>query len=328
MVGRNDRCPCGSGKKYKKCCESNEQIVVQAIHLEELERILQSFYEIYPERKDIPQFIELANKWKSKLDNQLDEEMIEAIVLDEFFFQYRHDIWQNYLEKVQKKQLRDSIIKVLKTWLNPKIFLGEVTHVEEAYLTAKSIFTDEVIKLRRESEKPVSNGAFVYCFILPDGTAIQNHYLAVSSLIFFPVDHKQVFNDVKKNYIAQGESLSSFWKEEALPFWSNLVDEGYEGEEFSQFEEGVLDHLINFLENQEQQSERLLEVVEDYLVELQPNARKAAAIAAGAVRFGLDNDYINNFHMTFKEIAESFKVSTSSMNKYHKELQEYANIKA
>ena len=24
-VGRNDACPCGSGRKYKKCCESKEQ---------------------------------------------------------------------------------------------------------------------------------------------------------------------------------------------------------------------------------------------------------------------------------------------------------------
>jgi len=23
-IGRNDPCPCGSGKKYKKCCGSNE----------------------------------------------------------------------------------------------------------------------------------------------------------------------------------------------------------------------------------------------------------------------------------------------------------------
>ena len=24
-TGRNDQCPCGSGRKYKKCCESKEQ---------------------------------------------------------------------------------------------------------------------------------------------------------------------------------------------------------------------------------------------------------------------------------------------------------------
>lgn len=24
-IGRNDPCPCGSGKKYKKCCEAADQ---------------------------------------------------------------------------------------------------------------------------------------------------------------------------------------------------------------------------------------------------------------------------------------------------------------
>lgn len=24
-IGRNDPCPCGSGKKYKKCCEAKDQ---------------------------------------------------------------------------------------------------------------------------------------------------------------------------------------------------------------------------------------------------------------------------------------------------------------
>ena len=24
IIGRNDPCPCGSGKKYKKCCGSNK----------------------------------------------------------------------------------------------------------------------------------------------------------------------------------------------------------------------------------------------------------------------------------------------------------------
>ena len=26
-VGRNDLCPCGSGKKYKKCCMKKEKVV-------------------------------------------------------------------------------------------------------------------------------------------------------------------------------------------------------------------------------------------------------------------------------------------------------------
>lgn len=26
MPGRNEPCPCGSGKKYKKCCEKKEAV--------------------------------------------------------------------------------------------------------------------------------------------------------------------------------------------------------------------------------------------------------------------------------------------------------------
>ena len=26
-IGRNESCPCGSNKKYKKCCQANEPIV-------------------------------------------------------------------------------------------------------------------------------------------------------------------------------------------------------------------------------------------------------------------------------------------------------------
>lgn len=28
-IGRNDKCPCGSGKKYKRCCLIKKQIMEQ-----------------------------------------------------------------------------------------------------------------------------------------------------------------------------------------------------------------------------------------------------------------------------------------------------------
>ena len=30
-IGRNDPCPCGSGKKYKKCCEAKDQLKEHAV---------------------------------------------------------------------------------------------------------------------------------------------------------------------------------------------------------------------------------------------------------------------------------------------------------
>ncbi|GGA23109.1 YecA family protein [Psychrobacillus lasiicapitis] len=324
MIGRNDPCPCGSGKKYKKCCESKETITIEEVQTEELERILQTFYDEYPERKDIPAFQELVEKWNDSLKQYLDMEMIEAIVLDEFFFHHKPEIWTNYLEKQRKKIVRPSTLNAIKQWKEPRVFVGEVIDVDDHYMTVVHILTKETIRLRREGEKPVPVGVHMYCFILPDGTSKEEHYLAISSLIFFPTDHQNVFADFVSQFEAQDKlSAPAFLKEKATTLWTLLGENGYEGGEYTHFEAGVLQVAIDFLEKNNRDYQKLLEIVEDYLVEQQPNARKEVAISAGAIRFGQENGFFEPLDMTIKEIAESFEVSTSSLNKYYNELNLY-----
>jgi hypothetical protein len=328
VVGRNDPCICGSGKKYKKCCESKATFIIEEVQSEELERVLQAFYEEYPERRDLNEFLSLVKTWSEPLKKYLVEEMIEAIVMDEFFFHYKPEIWANYMKKQQKKIIRPSVVKVLETWSDPHVFIGEVIAVDETYMSVKNILEDETIRLRRESEKPVPVVVHVYCFILPDGSSKDNHYLAVSSLIFFPTDHKKVFAKFIQQFETQKEqSVSEFLKENGIAFWKLLGEDGYDGGEFTNFEAGVLLKAIEFLEKNDRDSERLLEIVEDYLVEQQPNARKDVAIAAGAIRFGQENALFEPLTITVKEIAEWFEVSTSSLNKYYNDLNAYYSSK-
>ena len=49
------------------------------------------------------------------------------------------------MEKQRKKIIRPSVVKVLETWNNPRVFIGEVVAVDEAYMSVKSIFEDETI---------------------------------------------------------------------------------------------------------------------------------------------------------------------------------------
>ena len=327
MVGRNDPCPCGSGKKYKKCCESNESVSIEEVQSEELERVLQNFYDEYPERHDLKEFVGLVKIWSERLDKYLVEEMIEAIVMDEFFFHHKPEIWKKYLEKQQKKIIRPSVEEVLNTWFEPRVFIGEVVAVDEEYMSVTNIFEDETILLRRESERPVPVGVHVYCFILPDGSSKGNHYLAVSSLIFFPTDHKEVFKlFVQQSESKKEQSVPEFLKVTGIAFWELLGEDGYNGGEFTNFEAGVLHKAVEFLEKNGRESEKLLEIIEDYLVEKQPNARKDVAVAAGAIRFGQENSLFESLDMTVKEIAEWFEVSTSSLNRYYNDLNLYYNI--
>lgn len=327
MVGRNEPCPCGSGKKYKKCCEGKQQITVEKVSLEEIEQVLQSFYNAYPERKDVREFFNVVQKWMPKLENHLQRELIEAVALDDFFFHQRKDIWTSYLKRTIKKMVRPSTIEVLQNWNAAEMFIGQVVFVDEHHFKVVSSMDGAEVFIRRESNKPIPEEMQVFAFLLPDGSGKENHYLAVSTLIFFPKQYKAAFDSFAKRFDSSSNySAQQFLQENHLAFWEHLVESGYNGEEFTSFETEVLDSTKQFLLEKNLQADRLIEIVQDYLVENKPKARKAAAIAAGAIRFAQERDFFEGVTFTVKEIAEAFGVSASSLNKWYQELLEYSTV--
>ncbi|WP_019413122.1 YecA family protein [Paenisporosarcina sp. TG20] len=324
MIGRNDPCLCGSGKKYKKCCESKQAVTIDEVRSEELDRLLQLFYDEYPERKDLPALQIVMNEWKSKLDKFLVEEMIEAIAIDEFFFHTKPEIWLKYVEKQQKRVVRPAIVEVLEHWKTPTVLLGEVVGVELEFMLVKDIFTNETLYLKRESEKPVPIGVHVFCFKLPDINLNENHYLAVSSLIFLPTDHHDsITTFARENSTTNNEESSKFLQNHLIAFWEMLGSNGYDGGEFTNFEAGILIEVTERLENHNRYPEKLVSIIEDYLVINQPNARKEGAVAAGAIRFGQEHKLFEGPYWSIKEIAEWYEVSTHSLNKYYKDMNEF-----
>lgn len=319
MVGRNDPCPCGSGKKYKKCCEGKQQTTALTVFNEEIENVLQTFYTNYPERKDIREFMELVKVWAPKLEKKLHRELVEAVALDEYFFHQRPDIWTGFLKRMEKKLIRPSTIELLKSWTKPIFFIGTVESVGDKYFTAISALDNQTYLIQRESPKPIPIGMRVFSFLLPDGSKQENHVLAVSTLIFFHKEHAISFEDFTASYKASGQTIEEFTQKNHLLLWEGLVQNGYEGEEFTPFEQDVLEQVKTFLIDHAIENDNLLVTVEDYLVEQQPTARKAGAIAAGAIRFAQEQNYIEK-KFTVKEIADSFGVAASSLNKYYQEL--------
>ena len=328
MIGRNDPCLCGSGKKYKKCCENKETKSVQQVMMEEIESTLQTFYSTYPERKDIREYIELVQTWGPKLEGALQRELIEAVVLDEFFYHHRTDIWQSYLKRSLKKIVRPSTRDLLASWEQPILFVGQILNVHEKYMEAKHIITDKVYQIRRENNKPIPEDMYVFAFIVDDGSAIEEHVLALSTLIFFPKEHKPTFDKYKSDFEKSGLSAIEFLKQNHLNLWESLVAGGYAGEEFNDFQTEVMEQTKSFLEEKGLESAELISTLEDYLIEQQPKARKSSAISAGAIRYAQERDLFAGVSFTVKEIAEYFGVSASSLNKYYQELLAYVPVTA
>lgn len=262
----------------------------------------------------------------TEIRKKLHKELVEAVALDEYFFHQRPDIWQNFLAKTAKKALRPSMIDLLKSWEQPIFFIGTVEDVKDDYFTAISALTGRTYHIQRESHKSIPLGMRVFAFLLPDGSNKENHVLAVSTLIFFHKEHAISFEQFTEAYKASRLPVEQFTKENHLLLWEGLVENGYEGEEFTPFEQEVVEQLKAFMSEKAIDNESFVAMVEDYLVEKQPTARKAGAIAAGAVRFGQDNDLFEQ-KFTVKEIGESFSVSPSSLNKYYQELNAFYNEK-
>ncbi|WP_042473543.1 SEC-C metal-binding domain-containing protein [Bacillus ndiopicus] len=321
MIGRNDPCLCGSGKKYKKCCEGKAQVTSASLFNDEIEMILQSFYEAYPQRKDTMQYIDLVQAWSPKLQDHLQKELIEAVALDEFFFHTRPDIWTGYLKKVSKKTVRPATVRLLENWTSPTLFIGAISHVDEQYIHATHSITKESYKIRRENKKPIPEGMQIFTFLLPDGSEQEGHFLAVSTLIFFSSEYEKVFQEFTNN-CPSTEEVTQFLQDNHFAFWQLLVENGYAGEEFTSFETDVLAQVKQFLQQQALNEEQLIPVLEDYLIEQQPAARKAAAIAAGAIRFGQERGLFEG-SFTVKEIAEHFGISATSLNKYYQDMLAY-----
>src|SRR5690606_16248117 len=106
MVGRNDPCPCGSGKKYKKCCGREEAVDLQQVIDAELDGIMIGFAEEGLEPKEFHQLTQRFAGWQSALSNIFNRATIEALAFEAFVFHDRSDIWRNYITRKMKTQKR------------------------------------------------------------------------------------------------------------------------------------------------------------------------------------------------------------------------------
>ena len=102
MVGRNDPCTCGSGKKYKKCCGKANVVDISTVIDEELDRILNGFVNEGLGPREYGEIESRLRKWNSELRDVFEPELIDALATETYFYMDRVDVWQSYLKKISE----------------------------------------------------------------------------------------------------------------------------------------------------------------------------------------------------------------------------------
>ncbi|MEH7298816.1 SEC-C metal-binding domain-containing protein [Neobacillus drentensis] len=172
-IYRNDPCPCGSGKKYKRCCGAGEAVPITTIiegEIDELQKqILQYAYHHFGHvlQDDFESFEEL-----SELDDEQELEFFELIHTVWFSLFEGLDDGETIIEKFIHGQIgkikRPKLKQILQTWTFARTFAGKVISMDENKLTVEDGLSSEQLDTIVTSLSPtVKEGSFIIGILVP-----------------------------------------------------------------------------------------------------------------------------------------------------------------
>ncbi len=160
-VGRNEPCPCGSGKKYKKCCLSKETAVdLESFRAEKAEESL---------RGDILKFAtgerfteEMLGAYQVYSGGAVDaslmmgQDQLENIrFLDWFIHEHTHSEKGKSIidlfDELRSKTLDDDQKKLLEEWKASRLGAFEVESADGGVLKLTDLFGDDSYAIEDES---------------------------------------------------------------------------------------------------------------------------------------------------------------------------------
>lgn len=233
QIGRNDPCPCGSGKKYKKCCmvesvpmlgredvvkKRHTQLLVQfgeTHHKHSLKKAFERFWGDFSMHDSIPSI-----HHQSVMINFM-EWFVHDRVMDEGSGKTLIDI---YIEKT--KLLGADDLSILKRMKDAVISLYEVReHYPDEGFLLKDLIQGEVYTV---SEKMATRSLMKWDIFAARLLLLDGKYVIAGSLYPFQIEEKiELVGDIMKAFAAYivdypGSSLKDFLKAEAGSLFNHM----------------------------------------------------------------------------------------------------------
>lgn len=299
-VGRNDPCPCGSGKKYKKCC-INEKVVEfpGKVVKDELDQAFQRFQDY------------LVNVYPDYLPKEAPTTQEERIgqffqLLQDTVFTSRDDgttIMEEFVTEEVKTAKRPLTKESMQAWTKPAAGVFALDS-EEMSVTVKSVFDHSTLTVEKDSIplEDIAEAPYYFGVLMKWGNVHQFMPIAI------PKDPKQfetywaLLDDTQKSHDYFETHLADQFK-----VWLKG-----KGEETKEEVEG--DEVLELLDATV--STQMKEAWLSYRSTESPNIRKPEVFAAAL-------DFLATEDVTKKATAEKFGVSPSSMSRRIKELESF-----
>lgn len=225
-VGRNDPCPCGSGRKYKKCCLIKERAsqTMGSLYLPAEESLRDKIlYYLDQERFDWD-YEEARDLWYASFGTDKNGEIIEGVWFTVWFIHdYRLSYGKTLLELFydERRHTLDGLeAEILEAWLRARLGLYEVNSVKEGTgVGLTELFTGEKCFAYDVS---ASRGLVKWDVILARMFKVRDLNRLQGAALNFP-------STAKKTLICLGEELfKQYRKSRPDASWTKFMkEEGY-----------------------------------------------------------------------------------------------------
>ncbi len=344
MIGRNDPCYCGSGKKYKKCClHKEEQTREVSFHQEGLIKYaLENFQQDLAARTS--QYVK-----KYPVAKEQEQTYANIAVCWEIFCSEMKDgktPVELYVDQV-KSTVKPEVAEILAGWITAAPSLYKVLEQKTGFIfTVQDIWSEEVFDVTiNAAEKPKQESALL-------GTLVSNginHEFYVG-YVEMPMTELPPLKEAVEKLQPLADAKEIFKKEFPAVLQLSLIDIS-EGVPRSSTEDKPLDEekTSAVTENEkavevsDQQEEKYTavtdlvkanaetEVIEDaeklwseYITESKPAIRKEEIYAA-ALDYLVSKD-IRGIASTQAETAKKYGVSPASLSSRYREMKELLSV--
>ena len=340
MIGRNDLCPCGSGKKYKKCClQKNQQIEFtknRVLYAKGLyENVENKIYKYskelsFNDRAKCADKFYVSKEYNSKIDKLYNEY---------FFNDYRDNNNKTIIEKFADKNkltLNKKQKSILSSILKSKISIFKIEDIGKTKIIMRDYFNDNKISVQDiETCKNLNVGDNIICRlvniqfinILPYGyikVSSQNIKVILKNIKKLYELNIKDFKNMERFLTHNSDIIYKFAQQIILNDESYVIDELEESEtkqkvksnENTKSYTNICDILKNNIE--EPYLQKGLDLWKKF-IQANKSIKGNENGWAAAVEYYIKKDAGET--ITQVQISEKYKVSASTVGKRYKELR-------
>lgn len=333
MVERNAPCPCGSGKKYKKCCALKEsgiqkEIVEKEIVETELNHVIFSYPEgLFKDREHLKQMEKVVGQWRRKLNAFISDDQAETLAFDYYLFVTARDQWNRHILKMMNGTIRSTTRSMLKLWSRPIMLIGKVVGERGNYFEIEEVLGHHTYLIEQDEIQNVKLNDIIIAIAFEDTREIEQGLYFFNEVIGIRDGDGEIMQDIKELAKSSGAAnLTAFFDQHMLDVYTLIFNrevpsvQQFIDHELTVIQQSVCDILAEQLERHEampMQIELSQMIAMSYFQQENPTFRKPAIIAA-AVFKAMENYGLIEFAFYYsqREVAELFDVSVASMAKH------------